>query len=175
MKIIFLDLDGVLNNWYHPDLIAPENLNILKEILILSKAKTVLTSANKYQFQRQGIKTLKGSYLEKYIKILESNNISIYDLTPYVEENRSIEIKKYLKSNPDITDFVIIDDDLVDDCLLKYQVFLDWDRGLQKMHIKPVLSILNGNLGFYPKNYNIKETPEQKLIRINRHYNQNNH
>ena len=43
------------------------------------------------------------------------------------------------------------------------------------MHIKPVLSILNGNLGFYPKNYNIKETPEQKLIRINRHYNQNNY
>lgn len=87
MKIIFLDLDGVLNNWYHPDLIASENLNILKEILILSKAKIVLTSANKYQFQRQGIKTLKGSYLEKYIKILESNNINIYDLTPYVEEN----------------------------------------------------------------------------------------
>ena len=55
MKIIFLDLDGVLNNWYHPDLIVPENLNILKEILILSKAKIVLTSANKYQFQRQGI------------------------------------------------------------------------------------------------------------------------
>ena len=42
-------------------------------------------------------------------------------------------------------------------------------------HIKPVLSILNGKLGFYPKNYNIKETPEQKLIRINRHYNQNNY
>lgn len=86
-----------------------------------------------------------------------------------------MEIKKYLKSNPNITDFVIIDDDLVDDCLLKYQVFLDWDRGLQEEHIKPVLAILNGNLGFYPKNYNIKETPEQKLIRINRHYNQNNH
>ena len=175
MKIIFLDLDGVLNNWYHPDLIAPENLDVLKQIIEFSKAKIVLTSANKYPLQRQNVTTLKGSYLEKYIEILKNNGINIYDLTPYVAENRSLEIKEYLKSNPDVTDFVIIDDDLVDDCLLKYQVFLDWDRGLQKMHIKPVLAILNGNLGFYPKNYNIKETPEQKLIRINRHYNQNNH
>ena len=30
MKIIFLDLDGVLNNWYNQDLIASENINILK-------------------------------------------------------------------------------------------------------------------------------------------------
>lgn len=173
MKIIFLDLDGVLNNWYHPDLIARENLNILKKILALSKAKIVLTSSNKYPLQRQNIKTITGSYLEKYVKIIQNEGISIYDVTPYVKEDRSLEIKAYLESNTNITDFVIIDDELVAPDFLKYQVLLDWDRGLQEEHIKPVLAILNGNLGFYPKDYNINETPEQKLIRINKFYNQN--
>lgn len=173
MKIIFLDLDGVLNNWYQPDLIARENLNILKKILALSKAKIVLTSSNKYPLQRQNIKNITGSYLEKYVKIIQNEGISIYDVTPYVKEDRSLEIKAYLESNTNITDFVIIDDELVTPDFLKYQVLLDWDRGLQEEHIKPVLAILNGNLGFYPKDYNINETPEQKLIRINKFYNQN--
>lgn len=171
MKIIFLDLDGVLNNWYHPDLIDPKNVLVLKKIIKLTNAKIVLTTSNKYPFQREKIKNIKGSYLEKYIKILQNNGLSIYDLTPYVEENRSLEIKAYLKSNPNITDFVIIDDELVSHELLKYQVFLDWNTGLLEKHIKPIIAILNGQLGFYPPDYDIQETNEQRLIRINKYYN----
>lgn len=171
MKIIFLDLDGVLNNWYHPDLIDPKNVLVLKKIIKLTNAKIVLTTSNKYPFQRKKIKNIKGSYLEKYIKILQNNGLSIYDLTPYVEENRSLEIKAYLKSNPNITDFVIIDDELVSPELLKYQVFLDWNTGLLEKHIKPIIAILNGQLGFYPPDYDIQETNEQRLIRINKYYN----
>lgn len=171
MKIIFLDLDGVLNNWYHPDLIDPKNVLVLKKIIKLTNAKIVLTTSNKYSFQREKIKNIKGSYLEKYIKILQNNGLSIYDLTPYVEENRSLEIKAYLKSNPNITDFVIIDDELVSLKLLKYQVFLDWNTGLLEKHIKPIIAILNGQLGFYPPDYDIQETNEQRLIRINKYYN----
>ena len=171
MKIIFLDLDGVLNNWYHPDLIDPKNVLVLKKIIKLTNAKIVLTTSNKYPFQREKIKNIKGSYLEKYIKILQNNGLSIYDLTPYVEENRSLEIKAYLKSNHNITDFVIIDDELVSPELLKYQVFLDWNTGLLEKHIKPIIAILNGQLGFYPPDYDIQETNEQRLIRINKYYN----
>lgn len=171
MKIIFLDLDGVLNNWYHPDLIDPKNVLVLKKIIKLTNAKIVITTSNKYPFQREKIKNIKGSYLEKYIKILQNNGLSIYDLTPYVEENRSLEIKAYLKSNPNITDFVIIDDELVSPELLKYQVFLDWNTGLLEKHIKPIIAILNGQLGFYPPDYDIQETNEQRLIRINKYYN----
>lgn len=171
MKIIFLDLDGVLNNWYHPDLIDPKNVLVLKKIIKLTNAKIVLTTSNKYPFQREKIKNIKGSYLEKYIKILQNNGLSIYDLTPYVEENRSLEIKAYLKSNPNITDFVIVDDELVSPELLKYQVFLDWNTGLLEKHIKPIIAILNGQLGFYPPDYDIQETNEQRLIRINKYYN----
>ena len=59
MKIIFLDLDGVLNNWYHPDLIDEKYALVLKKILELSKAKIVITSSNKYSFQRENISDIK--------------------------------------------------------------------------------------------------------------------
>ena len=38
-------------------------------------------------------------------------------------------------------------------------------------HIIPILNILNGNLGFYPENYNRKETSSELVKRINRYYN----
>ena len=89
MKIIFLDLDGVLNNWYHPELIDKKNALVLKKVLELSKAKVVLTSSNKYSFQREGIYSIKGSFLEKYLGVLKTMNIPIYDITPYVLEDKS--------------------------------------------------------------------------------------
>ena len=55
MKIIFLDLDGVLNNWNHPDLIDLKNAKVLKKIITLSQAKLVLTSSNKYPIQRKKV------------------------------------------------------------------------------------------------------------------------
>lgn len=174
MKIIFLDLDGVLNNWYHPELIDEKNALVLKKVLELSKAKIVLTSSNKYSFQREGISSVKGSFLEKYLEVLKTMNIPIYDITPYVLEDKSEEIKTYLKNNPLITDFVIIDDELVSMDLRKYQVYLDLYKGLEEEHIKPILDILSGKRGFYPENYNQLETDEQRLKRINRYYNQEN-
>ena len=132
MKIIFLDLDGVLNNWYHPELIDKKNALVLKKILELSKAKVVLTSSNKYSFQRENISDIKGSFLEKYLEVLETMNIPIYDITPYVLEDKSEEIKTYLRNNPLITDFAIIDDELVSIDLRKYQVYLDLYKGLEE-------------------------------------------
>lgn len=174
MKIIFLDLDGVLNNWKHPDLIDEKNALILRKVIDRSGAKIVLTSSNKYSFQREGLKSIEESYLEKYVKVLKRLGIYIYDVTPYIDEDKSKEIKTYLESNPFVTSFVIIDDELVSMDLRKYQVYLDLYKGLEEEHIKPILDILSGKRGFYPENYNQLETDEQRLIRINRYYNQEN-
>lgn len=172
MKIIFLDLDGVLNNWYHPDLIDEKNALVLKKILELSKAKIVITSSNKYSFQREGQNTVVESFLAQYLKILQEMGITPFDLTPYCQEDKSLEIKAYLRSNPQVVDFVIIDDEPVCLDLLKYQVLPDLYKGLSLEHIKPILAILNGKLGFYPPNYDLTENSEQSLIRINKYYNQ---
>ena len=170
MKIIFLDLDGVLNNWNHPDLIDLKNAKVLKKIITLSKAKLVLTSSNKYPIQRENRKSIRGSYLKKYLDILMPLGIFFYDMTPYVAENRELEIKAYLKSNPFITDFVIIDDEFISSDLEKYQVLLDWHTGLLDLHITPVLAILNGNLEECQEDYELSKMPIKSLVRINKYY-----
>ena len=41
---------------------------------------------------------------------------------------------------------------------------------MQTEHVKPALDILNGKLGFYPKDYDKSETSEERNLRINRYY-----
>ena len=91
-------------------------------------------------------------------------------MTPYVNEDRSLEIKRYLQEHS-IKQFVIIDDELVGSSLQEHQVFLDLYMGLQEEHIEPALRILNGQLGFYPREYNRNETFEELLARINSYHN----
>ena len=171
MKIIFLDFDGVINNWYHFDGVCIENALILKEIIGLTNAKIVVTSSNKYQIQNNPQKDYKQTkYFKEYIQKLNEIGIEIYNITPYCNYNRTIEIQKYILEH-NIESFVIIDDELVSDVLQEHQVFCDLYRGLQIEHIEPTLKILNGELGFYPENYNRKETSSELILRINKHYN----
>lgn len=171
MKVIFLDFDGVINNWYHFDGVAIENAMILKQILLRTDAKIVATTSNKYGLQRNRVVDYYSSnYYIKYVRYLNELGIKIDDMTPYVNGDRSLEIKRYLQEHS-IEQFVIIDDELVDSSLQEHQVFLDLYMGLQEEHIEPALRILNGQLGFYPREYNRNETFEELLVRINSYHN----
>ena len=170
MNCIFLDFDGVINNWYCFYGVAKENALVLKKIIALSNAKIVVTASSKYSIQRENCDFYKSDYYNTYVKRLNELGIEIYDLTP-MGENRSSEIKKYLLEH-DVNEYAIIDDDLVDKDLQEHQVFLDLYRGLQEEHITPVLRILSGKLGFYPKDYNRDETPSELCLRINKYYNE---
>ena len=103
------------------------------------------------------------------MKVLNELGIKIEDRTPLVEENRTLEIKKYLEEHK-IEQYVILDDDLIGGELQEHQVFLDLYQGLREEHILPAFKILNGELGFYPPNYNRGETPEELNYRINNYY-----
>ena len=94
------------------------------------------------------------------MKFLNELGIQIHDLTPFVDANRTLEIKIYIEEHQ-IEQYVILDDELIEEELQEHQVFLDLYRGLQEEHIIPALNILNGNLGFYPPNYDRNETPEE--------------
>lgn len=170
MKYIFLDFDGVINNWYHFDGVCIDNALILKKIINLTGAKIIVTSSNKYPIQK-GRETdyYQSLFYRNYVQKLNEIGIEISDMTPLCNEDKSLEIQKYL-INHDIEKFVIVDDELVSESLQDHQVFCDLYRGLQTEHIKPIVNILNGEIGFYPKNYNKKETPSQLLLRINKYY-----
>ena len=170
MKCIFLDFDGVINNWYHFNGISKSNVEILKIIKDLSNSHIIVTSSNKYSFQRNNnINYYETSFYKKYILPLNKLGISIDDFTPYVEEDKSKEIKKYLKEHK-VDEFLILDDELVSKDLQEHQVFLDLYQGLQEEHIIPSLNILNAKLGFYPSSYNREEKEEELILRINKYY-----
>lgn len=171
MKCIFLDFYGVINNWNHFDGVSIDNALILKQIIDLSSAKVIATTSNKYPLQRSDtIDYYNSAFYLDYVQKLNKLGIKIFDLTPMCDCNRTLEIKKYL-SEHNIDQYVIIDDELVGEELQEHQVFLDLYRGLQIEHINPVLNILNGNLSFYPENYDRSETPQELSLRINRYYN----
>lgn len=169
MKCIFLDFDGVINNWDCFNGVSVENALVLKQIIDLSGAKIIATTSNKYPIQNNNLDYYHSNFYNNYIRKLNDMGIEIYDFTPICDYNRTLEIKKYL-SEHDVDQFVIIDDELIGKKLQDHQVFLDLYRGLQVEHIEPTLRILNGCLGFYPESYDRNETPDKLILRINKYY-----
>lgn len=117
MKVIFLDVDGVLNSehWYksnhkkHPErcrtdtAIDPRFVRNLKKIVDRTGAKIVLSATC-----RGTVKTKKNHYLRK---ILKEHGLEIYDYTPNTGMERGIDIQEWLNHHRDVTNIVILDDD----------------------------------------------------------------
>lgn len=114
MKVIFLDIDGVLNSDEYFDKIKDlniqgiqsevdiEKIKLLKKAIDETGAKVVLSSSWRYTRNAQYLKEL----LQQY---------GIYtDSTPFLQNKRGLEIKKWLDNNPSVEDFVILDDEIFD-------------------------------------------------------------
>lgn len=105
MKVIFLDVDGVLNSVadkWSTELSTESHLLLLKQLVDTTGAKIVLSSS------WRKIPSLL-SVLEAK---LQSLGLSIYSSTRSVPGTRGIEIKDWLThSGEDIEQFVILDDD----------------------------------------------------------------
>ena len=121
MKIIFLDIDGVLN-YRDSDVIDERCLDNLKFILENTEARIVLISSWKHFLDDDILKNLREHNNQKqteeflkYRNILEKvfvDKLSILDIAPDLGEYRSDEIALWLTNNLNlnIESFVIIDD-----------------------------------------------------------------
>jgi hypothetical protein len=167
MRVIFLDFDGVIDNWDSPNGV---NAHVLKRIIDLTGAIVVETTSNKYSFQREKAVGYSETRFYKYIKELQKFGVEVHDITPYVGGVKENEIIEYLKNHPEVDEFLILDDELVSKILRDHQVLPDLYNGLMEEHIEPSINILNGNLNFYPPGINFEITPEEWLIRINEHH-----
>lgn len=129
MKIIFLDIDGVLNtletfkqNMILYNQTGQRQLEIdefrieyLKKIIEATNAKIVLSSSWRVFFKKEEGKIIptnkKGLDL---LNLLNKYNIEIYDITPFDENRyRQNEIDAYLNKNV-VSSFIIIDDESYD-------------------------------------------------------------
>ncbi len=159
MKVIFLDIDGVLNSdeYYEKtrnlDIQGIESeidvskIELLKKAIDITEAKVVLTSSWRYTKNALLLKDL----LRKY-------KINV-DSTPYIDNKRGLEIKKWLLDNPNVEDYVIIDD----------EVFSSYDEELMSKLIK--ISNTNGHNfgpGLLPKDIDkiIDKLDNKKKVKI---------
>lgn len=156
MKVIFLDVDGVLNCRYstariHGCLgIDPVLVDRLSHIVSETGAKVVLTSTWKLDWKPYSNICELNAFGQYMVNSLLDRNIEIIDKT--TEKDMSLRgegILDWLNSHPDVDSFVILDDELFDyrKCkLLPYVVksrFYTEDGGLTEEHVEQAIKILN--------------------------------
>lgn len=147
MKIIFLDIDGVLNsteyykkvnmkidNWERFD---PETVKLIKALIEEFNARIVITSSWRFGAKDLLMKELRKTQLLKYLyKSWETPMVYL--------GTRGEEIKQWLTMHSEVNGYVILDDR--DDILteqLTYFIKTDIDTGFKQEHYEKARSILS--------------------------------
>lgn len=160
MKVIFLDIDGVLlpgeylyktgNNYA----LSPTCCSRLDRLITETGAKIVISSAWRLGRLCEPMMNLEGVSI-----FLRSHGVqcSVVGLTPYGSKRvpvslkfsmrgaceRGHEIADWLDEHPEVEKFVIIDDDADMAHLKEYLVKTDFLTGLQDDHVERAIEILN--------------------------------
>lgn len=149
MKVIFLDVDGVLNSDEYFDSIQGKDIQGIEQdvdiqkIVLLQKAveetgaRVVLTSSWRYKKAGEELRELLTRY-----GILT-------DVTPLLQNERGLEIKQWLVENEEVVDYVIVDD----------EVFASFDEEL----LQRLIRISNENGRSYGDG--LQEKDVQEIIR----------
>ncbi|MCM1219681.1 MAG: HAD domain-containing protein [Lachnospiraceae bacterium] len=163
MKVIFLDVDGVLNSEddlmvYREknnitgcilyDAVEDRPLKLLKQLVDKSGAKIVLSSSWRYGHAKLIDKDIFGGRLyQKITERLKNYEMEIYDVTPRLHESdkhRGDEIRDWMKNSKEtIESFVILDDDS-DMCEFTETNLIKttYKSGLTQEHVDKALEIL---------------------------------
>ena len=156
MKIIFLDIDGVLNSMSYDRKRTVEQGNIdetrlplLKQIIVATDANVVLSSSWRKHWDKDS--ALCDDIGFEINQLFAKYSINIFDKTPYTpDKDRAEEIRSWLRENDLPQKFVILDDvgfgwgtDLQDhlvrtDCRI--------GRGLENKHVQMAIELLNSEM-----------------------------
>lgn len=153
MKVIFADIDGVLNS------VSSMIYNNRLSLLGLTKTPTLESlnpiACSNLQYVLEELPDVKviisstwGIFhtLKSIQDIFETNNIfeeRVIGITPDLyDKNRGEEIDFYLKQHPEVTDFVIIDDDSDMGPYMDRLVKVDSRNGLSFTDAEKVIEML---------------------------------
>lgn len=151
MKIIFLDIDGVLNgNLFVPKddkfgvLIDNTRLDLIKQIIDATDAKIVLSSSWKEHWGKADTECDDTGRVIN--RIFAEKGLSIFDKTTKYHNDRKQEIVGWLQVHPDVSDFVVIDDGFFEEGILKNHFVLTSKLrfGIDENDVNKAISILNG-------------------------------
>ena len=157
MKVIFLDVDGVLNCQTTEDLcggylgIEDRLVKNLKEIVDKTGANIILCSSWKTHWhkERKSEQGNLGIYLDRKLR---KHHLTILDKTNDHGSDRGHGIRRYLAENPKVTSWCVLDDDIFgdyDECeIMDHLVHTEFYRphgGLCEEHVQKAMEILNKN------------------------------
>ena len=160
MKIIFLDVDGVLNcstskSFCHDDLygiitgIDSDKVKRLAKIVEITGAEIVLSSDWKDGWEKYCTipKRSHAKYLDNHL--YKKGKLTIKDKTPNTSKGswfRGNEILTYLRSHQDVENYVILDDTFFEDFSIKeiseHLVLTDHKVGLTDSDVEKAVEIL---------------------------------
>lgn len=163
MRVIFLDIDGVLNSkeffknrqpTQGLNEIDEEKVKLLQQIVQATNAKIVLTSTWRIYDKADKV-------YQHLVDVLAKYDLSIFDCTSWINENRPHEIAVWLSMwnalryvHEHIFGFVSLDDDFTDKQYARYGIqhhlikttFYGKHGGLQPEHVKKAIDILNSEV-----------------------------
>ena len=110
MKVLFLDIDGVLNTNSDRE-ISNDKLKLLSELVSKTGADVVLSSSWRYGWNKPELNK-PGTRIYGLKQLLKDNDIVIKE-TIGLDLTKSIQIKNYINTNM-ISNYVVLDDELID-------------------------------------------------------------
>jgi hypothetical protein len=135
MKIVFLDIDGVLipgNGSFAFSKVACKNLNsLLKQVPDL---KIVISSSWRHAGMESVKKTLQNQKVD-YAKVI--------DITGDERGERGIQIQAWIDKHSEVTHFVCLDDDSDFSNMMDRLVRTNPNVGLTEADVKKAIDILN--------------------------------
>lgn len=157
MKVIFLDVDGVLNRFQEKNgagSIGGEHVELLKELAESTGAKVVLSSGWRFSFDGDmKPMTEEARHLND---MLRAHGVNLYAKTPdlgtdEIKKARAFsavkakEIKVWLGERDDIESYVVLDDlDLNDEEINSHRICVDGSAGLTKADTALARQMLRG-------------------------------
>lgn len=151
MEIVFLDIDGVLNDdrsitrtKSRAIFIDQDKLLRLKRIVNVTGAKIVLSST--WRYDRDDAR-YNGDFLELQ-QAFQNVGLDFYDFTPVdaIGIRRGMEIKAWLGLHPEVKRYIILDDNLFDfeeRGLLPRLIKTEFgDGGLTEAHVQVAIDLL---------------------------------
>ena len=158
MKVIFLDIDGVLNAEYTKARcdgffgIDGTLVKRLKEIVDATGAEIILSSSWRFGINKDGEEI--PSHMKYLHNKLGKQHLRTVGMTIDLKGERGHEIQKWLETNNDIVEqWVVLDDEVFSDfeecgimSHLVQTTFYGENGGLQEEHVQQAIKILNGDI-----------------------------
>lgn len=150
MKVIFLDIDGVLNSAKYllnrdgsGVAIDPVRMTLLKRITDATAAKIVLSTSWREHWSKDLTECDSTGVLIN--DIFAQYDLQILDKTPELRTRREVEIKNWLDCHSEVQNFLVLDDGLLSATYLKGHFIKTsyYFDGLDENDVQRAIDILN--------------------------------